>query len=60
MDAPDHTRVRRLTSSAFSPPQIRGMSEWIEAMTSQLLDDIAARGQSADFMSLFAWRCRSR
>jgi cytochrome P450 len=56
MDPPDHTRVRRLTSSAFSPPQIRSMSAWIEEMTAQLLDDLAAHGQGADFMALFAWR----
>jgi cytochrome P450 len=32
------------------------MSEWIGGMTSQLLDDVAAQGPGADFMSLFAWR----
>jgi cytochrome P450 RapN len=56
MDPPDHTRVRRLASAAFTPAQIRGMAEWIDRMSDELLDDIAARGQGADFMELFAWK----
>jgi cytochrome P450 RapN len=56
MDPPDHTRVRRLASVAFTPAQIRGMTGWIEEMTTELLDDISAKGQGADFMALFAWR----
>jgi cytochrome P450 len=56
MDPPDHTRVRRLASAAFTPAQIRGMADWIERMTAELLDDIAERGKGADFMALFAWR----
>jgi cytochrome P450 len=56
MDPPDHTRVRRLASTAFSPSQIRGMAGWIETMTTELLDDIQAKGPGADYMALFAWR----
>lgn len=56
MDPPDHTRVRRLASTAFSPPRIRSMAEWIESMTAALLDDIVDRGSGADFMALFAWK----
>jgi cytochrome P450 RapN len=56
MDPPDQTRVRRLTSSAFSPAQIRDMTGWIEGMTAALLDDIESAGRGADYMSLFAWR----
>jgi cytochrome P450 len=56
MDPPDHTRVRRLASVAFTPAQIRAMTPWIEGMTAELLDDVAARGPGADFMSLFAWK----
>jgi cytochrome P450 len=56
MDPPDHTRVRRLASGAFSPQQIRGMAGWIEAMTTELLDDVQAKGQGADFVELFAWK----
>ena len=56
MDPPNHTRVRRLASVAFTPAQIRGMAGWIEGMTAELLDDVAARGPGADFMALFAWK----
>jgi cytochrome P450 RapN len=56
MDPPDHTRVRRLASVAFSPARIRGMANWIQEMTDDLLDDVEAKGRGADFMSLFAWK----
>jgi cytochrome P450 len=56
MDPPNHTRVRRLASGAFSPARIAEMSPWIQAMTSDLLDDIEAKGSGADFMELFAWK----
>ena len=56
MDPPDHTRVRRLASTAFAPARIREMQGWVEQMTNELLDDVTAKGQGADFMALFAWR----
>src|SRR5262249_34800988 len=37
MDPPDHTRVRRLASAAFTPAQIRDMRGWIEGRTNELL-----------------------
>lgn len=56
MDPPDHTRVRRLASTAFAPARIREMAGWIEQMTKELLDDVTAAGPGADFMALFAWK----
>jgi cytochrome P450 len=56
MDPPDHTRVRRLASTAFSPARIRDMAGWIEGMTSTLLDDLVAGGPGSDFMARFAWK----
>lgn len=56
MDPPDHTRVRRLASTAFAPARIREMAGWIEAMTGELLDDVDAKGPGADYMALFAWK----
>jgi cytochrome P450 RapN len=56
MDPPDHTRIRRLASGAFAPAQIRGMADWIEGLTSDLLDEIAAAGPGADFMEHVAWK----
>jgi cytochrome P450 len=55
-DPPDHTRVRKLASAAFSPQQIRSMTGWIEEMTTDLLDDVVAKGKGSDFMELFAWK----
>ncbi len=37
MDPPDHTRLRRLVSSAFSPKAIAGLEPWIRAVTDGLL-----------------------
>jgi cytochrome P450 RapN len=56
MDPPNHTRVRRLASSAFTPAKIREMVGWVDAMTTELFDDIADHGPGADFMGLFAWK----
>lgn len=56
MDPPAHTRIRRLASGAFAPPQIRSMAGWIEKLTSDLLDDLVKEGPGADFMTLFAWK----
>lgn len=56
MDPPDHTRVRRLASGAFAPARIRAMAGWIEDLTTELLDDIEAKGPGADYMDLFAWK----
>ena len=56
MDPPNHTRVRRLTSGAFAPAQIKSMTEWIQGMTDGLLDEVVAAGPGADFMALFAWK----
>jgi cytochrome P450 len=56
MDAPDHTRVRRLASAAFTPHKIRDMAGWIDGMTTELLDEIVEHGPGADFMAMFAWK----
>jgi cytochrome P450 len=37
MDPPDHTRVRRLVSGAFSPKAIAGLEPWIREVTGRLL-----------------------
>jgi cytochrome P450 len=56
MDPPNHTRVRRLASGAFTPAKIREMAGWIQGMTDELLDDVEKQGSGADFMALFAWK----
>jgi cytochrome P450 len=37
MDPPDHTRIRRLVSGAFTPKAIAGLEPWIREVTGRLL-----------------------
>jgi cytochrome P450 len=43
MDPPDHTRLRRLVSSAFTPRAIAELEPWIRDVTDRLLESIDAR-----------------
>ncbi len=62
-DAPSHTRLRRLVNRAFTPSSIATIEDGIEALTSELLDelerDLKDGGRAAgplDVMSRFAER----
>lgn len=44
MDPPDHTRIRRLVSSAFSPRAIAALEPWIRQRTGDLLDALDPSG----------------
>lgn len=44
LDAPDHTRLRKLASKAFAPKVINAMAEDIQTLVDQLVQDIARRG----------------
>ena len=50
MDPPRHTKVRKLLASAFTPRQMRRISERIEANARRIVDDIAQRGE-VDFVA---------
>ncbi|ASW57090.1 cytochrome P450 [Plantactinospora sp. KBS50] len=52
MDPPDHTRIRRLVSQAFTPRRVGGMRVRIAAMAEQLLDRLPAAG--ADLVTGYA------
>jgi len=43
LNPPDHTRLRRLVSRAFTPARIRELAPHIEAITSELLSDVGPR-----------------
>jgi cytochrome P450 len=43
MDPPDHTRLRRLVSSAFTPRAVAGLEPWIRAATGRFLESVDAR-----------------
>ncbi len=54
-DPPQHLRVRRVTSSAFSPRAIRRLADQLQTIIDGLLDDLVARGPGADFVAGFTW-----
>lgn len=45
LDPPDHTRLRRLVSSAFVPRVVKALEPQIVALVDALLDDVAAKGE---------------
>jgi cytochrome P450 len=53
MDPPDHTRIRRLVTRAFTPRHIEQLREPIRRTADSLLDDIAAQGR-ADLITSYA------
>ena len=44
LDPPDHTRLRRLVSQAFTPTAIEGLRPSIQSMVDEVLDRAAERG----------------
>ena len=55
VDPPDHTRLRRLTSAAFSRPRIAALRPRVQAIAGGLLDDLEARGEAVDLVQGFAF-----
>src|SRR5206468_2298446 len=56
VDPPDHTRLRRLASAAFSRPRIAALRPRVQAIADGLLDDLEARGEAvADLVKGFAF-----
>jgi len=53
VDAPDHTRLRRLAMSAFTPRRVAGWRVAVEEAVARALDDCLARG-TFDVMDDFA------
>lgn len=57
VDPPDHTRLRRLVSAAFSPRRVEALRPRVQTITDDLLDAIAAEGPEGrvDLVSAFAF-----
>jgi cytochrome P450 len=58
LDPPDHTRLRRLVSSAFTVRRIEQLRERVRVLVAGLLDDIAADtapGEPVDLVGRFAF-----
>ncbi len=55
MDAPAHTRLRRLAGAAFQPVHVAKLREHIQDIADRLIDDIQARGTGRmDMLADFA------
>jgi cytochrome P450 len=57
VDPPDHTRLRRLLSVAFTPRRVDTLRPRVQILVDDLLDDIAAQGPDAvvDLVRAFAF-----
>jgi cytochrome P450 len=56
VDPPDHTRLRRLASAAFTRRRMDALQPRVQAIVDQLLDGLAARGDTAvDLVKGFAF-----
>ena len=45
MDAPDHTRLRALCATAFTPARVAALKEHIQEIADQLIDQVLDSGQ---------------
>jgi cytochrome P450 len=54
MDPPEHSRLRRLISKAFSPRRIELLRPRIQQITDELLDSMEAGGPPADLIASLA------
>ena len=54
LNPPDHTRIRSLVSRAFTPRRVEQLRASIEAMSRELLDDLATTG-GGDLMARLAF-----
>ena len=57
VDPPDHTRLRRLVSVAFTPRRVESLRPRVQTLIDELLDAIAAAGPDArvDLITSFAF-----
>jgi cytochrome P450 len=55
LDAPAHTRLRKLAAPAFMPERVRALRDHIQEIATKLIDDILARGTGhMDLLADFA------
>jgi cytochrome P450 len=54
MDPPDHTRIRKLVTSAFTMRRVESLRPGVAAIASELLDDMIAGPRPADLIRSFS------
>ena len=59
MDAPRHTKLRGLVSSAFTPRQVKRIEDGIRASARQVVEEAGAHGRRATSSSSWPSGCRS-
>ena len=59
MDAPDHTRLGRILSAAFTPRAIAGLEPVVARMAAEVLTGIAGRSR-LEVVAALQHRCRPR
>ena len=60
MDAPEHTRYRKLVNRGFTPRQMRMLEPHIRELTNKILDEVIEAGRAATSSSTSRPRCRCR
>lgn len=55
IDPPDHTRIRRLVSRAFTPRAVEAIRDRAAELTTAILDDLAERDGPVDLISELAF-----
>ena len=53
MDAPEHTQLRGIVKTAFTPRNVRKMDDWVDQHAKELVDEMIEMGEG-DFVRLFA------
>lgn len=54
LNPPDHTRLRRLVSRAFTPARVRDLGPRIEAIAATLIETASASGEPVDLIAALA------
>ena len=54
MDAPDHTRMRKLIARAFTTGAVERMRPRVQRFTDDLIDSMIEQGPPVDFVTSFA------
>lgn len=55
LDPPDHTRLRKLVSKAFTPRMVSSMEEQVRIIVNDLVDEVARHGSPVDVPNVFAY-----